>query len=368
MDRILFISIAVSLALIAAGLSWVLSFVSRRVARRIGALDQPTGGRKIHARPIPLLGGLGVAAAVLLLVWPLHAWGIFSLSAFGNVREEQVTGFIVALLILLLGGILDDRYALPPRWQFVFPALAALVVIMTGTGIIQVTNPLERGALSLDWWRWTFDAPWPWRLSLPSDLITLAWLLTATYAMKILDGLDGLVTGLTVVGTGIVAALSLSLAYFQPPVALLAGIVGGAYLGFLPRNIHPARQFLGEAGSTIAGFTLGFLAVLSSAKIAVALSALAVPITDVAIVVLGRIRRGQPWFRGDDTHLHFRLLKAGVPYRMAVALYWGVAFLAGILALGLQTRGKLFLIASLVVLAVLTSYVAGLKARRSDNA
>ena len=131
--------------------------------------------------------------------------------------------------------------------------------------------------------------------------------------------------------------------------------------------MHPAKQFLGEAGSTLAGFSLGVLAILSSAKIAIALAALAIPIADLVLVVFGRMRRGQPWFKGDDTHLHFRLLRAGISHRMAVLLYWGIALLAGVAALSLQTRGKIFLIAFLFVLAVLGSTVAGSFSKRQDE-
>lgn len=366
MDQLFLGSLALSLALIAAGSSWILSFVSARAARRMGAIDHPTGGRKIHVRSIPLLGGLGIGLTILLLAFPLHG-STASLFTDVHVRSIQVTGFFIGIVILLIGGILDDRFGLPARWQFLFPLIASLVVLWTGTGIIQVTNPLAHGAFSLSWWHMSFESPWHWDITLPSDLLTIAWLLVATYAVKILDGLDGLVTGLTVIGSGMVAALSLSLTYFQPPVALLAGLIGGSYLGFLPRNVNPAKQFLGESGSTIAGFSLGFLAILSSAKVAIALSVLAIPIADVAIVILGRIRRGQPWFRGDDTHLHFRLIKAGLSQRAAVLLYWGVSLVAGIFVLSLQTRGKIFFIILLCVATALASYIAGLRSRRAGK-
>jgi UDP-GlcNAc:undecaprenyl-phosphate GlcNAc-1-phosphate transferase len=201
-------------------------------------------------------------------------------------------------------------------------------------------------------------------LSLPSDALTFVWIVAATYATKVLDGLDGLVTGEAVIGAGIVGALTLSTSFFQPTVAIFAAIIGGAFLGFLPRNAHPAKQFLGESGSTIAGFSLAVLSILSSAKIAVALSVLAIPMTDVALVIAGRVARGVPWYKGDNTHLHFRLLQAGFSQRSAVLLLWGVSFASGLLALTLQTRGKIFLIVTLVASTALASFVAGLKTRK----
>jgi len=169
---------------------------------------------------------------------------------------------------------------------------------------------------------------------------------------------------MAVIGAGMVGALTLSPAYFQPGVAILAASVGGSFLGFLPRNIHPAKQFLGEAGSTLAGFSLGFLAIVSSAKIAIALAVLAIPLADAVIVVFGRVRRGaKPWV-GDETHLHFRLLRAGIPYRTSVFLLWAASFTAGVIALGLQTRGKIFLVVALIMLTLVASWMLNRMTRR----
>jgi UDP-GlcNAc:undecaprenyl-phosphate GlcNAc-1-phosphate transferase len=351
MNRLFAILFALGLGTGTALVSWLLSFISIAQARKRGAIDQPSGGRKIHAYPIPFFGGLGIAAALCLSVWLAWAVGVLQ----GGLLSQQIAGFVVGVLILAIGGALDDMHPQPPHVQIVFPILASLVVIASGTGIVQITQPTG-GALSLVWWK---AGP----VSLPSDIITFAWLIIATYSTKILDGLDGLVTGLTVIGASLVGALSLSIPFFQPAVGILSGIIGGAFLGFLPRNINPAKQFLGEAGSTIAGFSLGVLAILSSAKIAIALSVLAIPIADATFVVFGRVRRGVPWYRGDDTHLHFRLLRAGLSHRSVVFVLWGVSLLAGILALTLQTKGKLFLVSGLIVLAALASYVAGWKAK-----
>lgn len=352
MDRLSAIALAVILGVITAFASWVLTSLSSFFAVRYGAVDQPTGGRKIHTRPVPLWGGVGIALAII----PVVLAGVAS-GAFPGLSVAQAFGYLAGVAVLLVGGMVDDRRALPPAVQILFPSLAAVIVIASGTGIVQVTNPAGAGGFSLVW---TKFGP----LSLPSDVITFAWLLVATYAMKVLDGLDGLVAGLAVIGSGIVGALSLTTTYFLPSVGILSGIVGGAFAGFLPRNVHPARQFLGESGATIAGFSVGVLAILSSAKIAIALAVLAIPIADAFLVMFRRIRTGVPWYRGDDTHLHFRLLKAGIPHRAAVLLLWGVSAFAGVLALILQTRGKLFLVAALVVLAALASYVAGLRARQ----
>lgn len=349
MSRLLFLPLCLAIAAFAAVLSYLLGIASSRLALRFGAVDQPTGGRKIHRKPVPLFGGVGIATCILLSLAVLSVEGlIFD----AGLTSRNLLGYVCAVVILLLGGMADDVRPRPPTVQIIFPFLASLAVLFSGTGIVQVTDP-SGGAMSLVWWK--IDAL---RLSLPADLITVAWLMLATYATKLLDGLDGLVAGMAVIGSGMVGALTLSAQYFQPGVSLLAATVGGSFLGFLPRNIHPARQFLGETGSTLAGFSLGFLAIVSSAKIAIALSVLAIPLADAVFVVAGRLRRGASPWKGDDTHLHFRLLQAGLPHRTAVLLLWGVSFAAGVLALLLQTRGKLFLVAALAIITLLSSWLA----------
>jgi len=364
MDRQTTMLFAVAVALCAAVLSYLLSFLSRMIAVKGRFLDLPTGGRKIHRQPMPLIGGLGIALAVFVVV-AMVEWVGGGESVFVGFRVGQLVGYLAGVVVLLVGGMVDDRRPIPPQVQIIFPMLAALCVIAGGTGIVQISDPAKAGALSLVWWQPAFVVAGKIvRLSFPSDIITFVWILVATYATKVLDGLDGLVTGLTVIGAGLVSSLAFSPLYYQPAVGVLSAIVGGSFAGFLPVNVHPAKQFLGEAGATIAGFSLGVLAILSSAKIAIALTVLAIPISDAILVVFGRIRRGVPWYQGDDTHLHFRLLRAGLPHRVTVLLLWGISLAAGILALGLQTRGKLFLVVALIVLAAVTSYLAGIRASR----
>jgi UDP-GlcNAc:undecaprenyl-phosphate GlcNAc-1-phosphate transferase len=326
-----------------------------RFAQKFGAVDAPTGGRKIHTHATPLWGGVGISVTILLLLGVLAVNGLFFST---DLRPMQLIGFVLAVIVLMVGGALDDRWPLPPIAQLVSPLLASLIVVLSGTGIIQIADPLHGGLFALDWWRLG-------SLSFPADLVTIAWLFLATYTTKLLDGLDGLVTGIAVIGAGMVGALTLSPAYFQPSVALISSVVGGSFLGFLPRNVHPAKQFLGEAGSTLAGFSLGFLAIVSSAKVAIALAVLAIPLADAIIVVVRRILQGSAPWKGDDTHLHFRLLRAGIPHARVVLLLWAVSFAAGIMALSLQTRGKIFLVGTLIVLTALASWVAQRFARRT---
>ncbi|MBU2566226.1 undecaprenyl/decaprenyl-phosphate alpha-N-acetylglucosaminyl 1-phosphate transferase [Patescibacteria group bacterium] len=335
-------------------LSYIFSFASRRWAILYGALNIPTSERQIHKIPIPQWGGLGIAITLGILVFILSFEGsVFSI----KLQLIQVVGFVAGIAILNFGGMLDDKYDLKAWQSILFPVVAALIVILTGTSIRHVTNPGTSMPFYLDWLTWSpFGGTWS--LVFPADLITFVWLMIAMYATKIADGLDGLVTGITVIGAAMVGALSAMPAYYQPISTILSAAVAGSFAGFLPRNIHPAKQFLGEGGSTMAGFSLGFLAIMSSAKIAIALAVLAIPVADILIAITRRIKHHKPWYKADKDHLHHRLLDAGIGHRQIVYFLWLIVATAGVAALLMQTRGKIFLVLILVLLTFFASWLA----------
>ena len=322
----------------AAAISFLAALIVRRFAIKQGAVDEPKGDRKIHQRPIPLWGGLGIAGTIIVVVGMMMPITL------------PIVGFLAGIIILLIGGMLDDRFDLKPSVQILFPIAASIVVVATGTRITHITNWGDGSAFFLPW----------------TILPTILWMLVVTYATKLMDGIDGLVTGQTIIGCFLIAALATG-KFFQPEVALLAVIVGGAYLGFLPFNFHPAKHFLGESGSTIAGFCLGFLSIVGSAKLATGLMALGLPLVDASLVITGRMLRGVSPFRGDKTHLHFKLLAAGLSQRQVVLVMWGLSLLCGLLALTLQTRGKVALLGFLIVATAGLSFIAGKYARKPST-
>ncbi|MFO0765004.1 MAG: MraY family glycosyltransferase [Patescibacteria group bacterium] len=324
MSRVTLYLILAALGLASAALSWVLARATQRLAFRLRAIDEPKGGRKIHEMATPLLGGLGIGLVVLI------AFGF--LSPWLSVPSLALTGLMVAAIILMFGGVLDDRHDLPAKYQILFPIVGCVVAVACGLSISHITNP-SGGAYSLQFWVIGGVAVLP-------SLLAFCWLMGVTYATKAMDGLDGLVTGQAVIGAMLIVALSLTQRYYQPSMAMLAVVVAGAFAGFLPHNMNPAKQFLGEAGSTLAGFLLGALAILSGAKLATALMVLGLPIVDLAFVLVGRVRRGVSPFKGDDTHLHHKLLKAGLDKRHVVYLLWSLTALVGAAGLFVQTREK----------------------------
>ncbi len=333
-----------------AGLgSYGLGYASRWFARKTKAIDVPSPlvPKKIHRVPTPMFGGLGIFLVGMIGMILLAKLGFLSPA----LELRQLIGFGLGATLLLVVGLLDDRYTFPPRVLFPLYIVACLLVVLGGTSVRDITHPFVPGTLSLVWQEWTF-IPGVLSFVWPADVLTMGWLLILLFSTKLMDGLDGLVSGQAAIGAGIILLLCLLPTYHLPAIALLSALMLGSYLGFLPSNIHPAKQFLGEAGSTLAGFTLGFLAIASGAKLATAFMALGVALIDVALVIFGRFRRHVPITQGDRTHLHHQLLDAGFSQRRVVGILWSVGLLFGLAALALQTRGKLLLLGLLVILTI----------------
>jgi UDP-GlcNAc:undecaprenyl-phosphate GlcNAc-1-phosphate transferase len=344
---------------LAAVVSYAMSFISRGVAKKVGAIDEPKGTKKIHRLPTPLFGGLGifVVGGVGMALLAKMGW---LAPALGTT---QLLGFGLGALILLVVGLIDDRWPLSPRVLFPLYVLACVCVVVGGTSVRHLTNPAG-GVFSLVAQQWNFFGgalSFAW----PADVLTIGWLLILLFSTKLMDGLDGLVSGQASIGAAIILLLCLLPAYHLPAVALLSALMLGCYLGFLPANLFPAKQFLGESGSTLAGFVLGFLAIASGAKLATAFMALGVALIDVALVIFGRMRRHVPITQGDRTHLHHQLLDAGFTQRRAVGILWAIGLIFGLAALALQTRGKLLLFALLVVVTISLSIYATRQSKRA---
>jgi len=323
-------------------LSVVATVVVRHVAIATGIVDRPTGGRKVHAKATPLLGGLAIFASIATVVVVLLSRT--NLLTGGDVTATHYVGFLVAGLVLMVGGFLDDKYNLPAKVAIVAPVLAALTAIAFGVEVTKLTNPLG-GVILLEHWQ--------------SNVIVFVWLMVVMYTTKFLDGLDGLATGVSSIGTLMVFLLASTVAYFQPDVATFAVVCLGAMLGFLAFNFHPAKIFLGEGGSTFVGFVVGTLAVISGGKLATALLVLAIPMLDVIWIVIRRFRVGgvSQIFKGDRKHLHHRLLDRGWSQRQIVAAYYLVAIVFGCSTLFLQSREKLIALAAIVALMFVIAIV-----------
>ncbi len=322
--------------------------VVRFFAVKLGVVDRPDGLRKTHARPVALLGGIALYAAfavATILILP----GLLG----GFLPSKHLFGIFLGGAVLVIGGFLDDRHRLPPRFQILFPTLAALIVIASGIGTSVITSPFG-GVLHLDGWHWTV-LKWhgmPYRLTLPADLFTFAWMMGMMYTTKLLDGLDGLVAGLGAIGSFVLAIYSLSPRAAEPELARLAMAAAGAQGGFLFYNARPASIFLGEGGSTLVGYLLGVMAILAGGKIGVTLMILAVPIMDAAWTIGRRLWQKRRVTEGGLDHLHFLLVRQGLSPGKTVLLFWLFAAAFGAAGIFIQGWQKAITLGALAVLYV----------------
>jgi len=357
--------------------SIILTILIRRLAIGLKIVDQPqVGTRHIHQRPVALMGGLAIFLALALLliwvyfspIWPVQKFGLLTplQAKLHIINLKQIIGILLAGLLLMIGGWLDDKHHRKPWRQIIWPILACLVIIVSGIGINYINNPFGAGYLYFNHWKIEilkisgvpfYFTPW-------ADLFTFIWLMVLMYSTKLLDGLDGLVSGVGIIGGLAILFLSLSAAFFQPDVAVAATIFIGACLGFLFFNFYPAKIFLGEGGSLFVGFMLGVLGIISGAKIATTILVLGVPILDLLWVVGYRIfKENKSPFTGDNQHLHFRLLAAGFSHRRAVIFLWLVSLVFGFIALFLRTSGKLMTLGALIIFVVLLGLFINFKQR-----
>ena len=151
--------------------------------------------------------------------------------------------------------------------------------------------------------------------------------------VNLIDGLDGLASGVVAIAALFITIISFVLQQYS--IAILSAIFTGAVLGFLPHNWNPAKIFMGDSGAMFLGLGLAVLSIMGGAKIALAFTVLGVPILDVAVVLINRIRRGQSPLHYDKTHLHYRLMATGLSARQICYVFYGLTFMFGLLALGL---------------------------------
>lgn len=320
----------------AFGLAIFLGPMYSRLAWRFQVLDVPNSPRKLHRDPIPLIGGWMIWSAVAAsTLWALWFTPYFS----GALQSSHVWVWLLAGLCLLVGGVVDDKYALRARYSFLAPLAATALLVAGGIGFVKITNPLG-GAIDI----------------LPglSVLATAVWILGMTYVTKLLDGADGVAGGVSALGVATIGALALSSAFFQPDVALLAAGCFGAITAFLCFNVPPARYYLGEGGSTFLGCTLAFLAVAGGSKVATLALVALIPTVDVACVLVARWWRGVPLLSADRSHLHHLLLDSGIGSFGVLAFYLATSLLFGVIAL---VATSLMKVVALLALAFVTVVV-----------
>jgi UDP-GlcNAc:undecaprenyl-phosphate GlcNAc-1-phosphate transferase len=349
----------VGIALAATALlSYLLTPLAIRFAPRLGAIDVPDSERRVHVRPIPRTGGLAVAGSFITVgVLGFVASQVFDIALPGRpVRSAEIAGLMAGVGIGALIGYLDDRYQLRARWQFGAQFLLAGIALVSGIRIDRLPNPLGEGAIFFDGSTIGTAA---------AVAATTLWIVGMLNSANFVDGLDGLLTGVSLIAVTTLGVISLVSPPIQPVVAMLCALLAGSLLGFLPYNFHPARVFIGTAGVFAVGYALAVLSVLGTAKVAVALLVLGVPVIDTFWIIIRRISQGRSPFDADRGHFHHRLLDLGLTHRQAVLMIYAICIVLAVLSLALSGRGQISAFLIIVLAGGLVLYVMTRRAGRS---
>ena len=332
--------------LISLGLALVLTPLSIRFGQRRDIVARP-GGRRRHKGSISKLGGLAILGAFVggaLISLAVRAWLPVSPQGPDPKEMTRFTAVLVGTVLIGLFGLLDDRFELSAKPQYLAQLAASVVSILGLVFIKHVRNPFTNEIFE-------FPALLVWGLS-------LFWLMGMMNTVNFLDGLNGICAGVTAIAAAVMFIHMLRVGQYGP--ALLPLVLLGTVLGFMPFNL-PGRIFLGSGAVTL-GYLIGTLSLVAGARVATVSLIMGVPVADVAWQILDRWRRGRSMNEGDRGHLHFRLHDLGLPQWQVVLVYWAFCALSGILAL--LVAPPIYKLLAIVGLATLISAVLYLLSRR----
>jgi UDP-GlcNAc:undecaprenyl-phosphate GlcNAc-1-phosphate transferase len=352
----------------------VTPFVTR-VAGWLGAIDRPDHFRRIHKGATPRLGGLGLAFSLTIAVVVAALGGYFQEWSEYPRWLGTLVPIGLASLIVLAVGVADDTREMGPRLKLLGQTSAVLVLYFGGiridsVTILQLTIPLDRPSIALAAWGQSVS------IALPGLLVTMLWFLACMNIWNLIDGMDGLASGVGLLVSGTLALVAIWLE--NPTVAILAAALAGSLAGFLLYNWHPACIFLGDSGSLLIGLLIGVVGVQGSLKEGATISilfpilAMGLPITDTAMAIFRRWVRNLPLSSADRRHVHHLLIGLGLdPRQAAVLLYCFSAGLCGMVLLGVVFKNEVLalvmgLSGCLAFLLILTSRRDELATLRSD--
>ena len=319
-------------------MSFALTPVVKVFAQKVGAMDVPKDGRRMHDHPIPRLGGLAMFLGFLV-----------STLLFSKI-DTQVRGMLLGCVLVVITGVIDD--IVPLKWwvKLILQIAAALVAVFSGIRIEVFSNPIPFTGTE-----WLILR----ELSIP---ITVLWIVLVTNAVNLIDGLDGLAVGVSAIDS--LAMLVIALLVSEGNVAIILAALVGACVGFMPYNMNPAKIFAGDTGALLLGYVLATMSVIGLFKTYAIISfllpflLLALPLFDTSFAIIRRLIHGQSPMHPDRGHVHHRLIDMGLNQKQAVAILYCVSAVFGLSAVVLATSGGMK--ALLLVLAFLaTGLLAG---------
>jgi UDP-GlcNAc:undecaprenyl-phosphate GlcNAc-1-phosphate transferase len=313
-------------ALIAVATALFTTPYVRRLALNVGMLDA-TGERRMHEQPKPRIGGIAVYLGFAFALFSALGY-LIKTTQFGTLANlHDIVGLIFGGTLILMVGIWDDVMGMSPRAKLVAQCVVAGISILYGFDFPAfVTNPLHPHGTPI------YLPVW---LPIP---LTLLWYVGMMNAINFIDGLDGLLSGVTVISS--ISMIAIALARGHAEIALVLAALAGGALGFLRYNWNPANIILGDSGALFIGYVFATVSLIGASKTAFAISLLvplvilALPVLDTMAAIVRRTRAGKAFYEADRGHFHHQLIfRFGLNVRQAVLLIYGVCVVLGVIAL-----------------------------------
>lgn len=360
----------------AAVVTFLATGAVRLFAIRFGAVAVPRD-RDVHVTPTPRLGGIGMYLGFAVAL--LFAQQLPALARGFEYNTQDIPAALVSGLLIVLVGVVDDRWGLDALTKFVGQVTAAGVLVVMGVSWFALYLPWGGTTLILD--------------QLQAGLFTVLVAVVMINAMNFVDGLDGLAAGLGLISSVAICVFSVGLLHEQGgdvsayPPAMLAAALAGACLGFLPHNFQPARIFMGDSGSMLIGLMLAAISTSASGRISLNAygsrdilglltplllvgAVMFIPVLDLLLAVIRRTMAGRSPFSPDKMHLHHRLLQIGHSHRRVVLLIY---LWVGVLAFGavgsalIDRRLVVLLLAGGLVFALVVTAVPSLRVQQDHG-
>lgn len=332
-------------------ISYVVLPMLIKLSHRFGFLDRPRG-RKRHEAPTPFTGGW----SIFIVFWLGLLICVRLLPELGNEFGRYLPSFFVAHALVFAGGVVDDLVSLRAPVKLLIQIAAASILFSGGLRIDTIYIPFS-GSYLLG------------NLSYPA---TVLWVLLIVNALNIVDGLDGLAAGLSIIGA--IGLLYTAIRLQIPVVAALAIILIGVLLGFLRYNFPNARIFMGDSGAQSIGLIFAVAAIYCPIKsytvaaMFVPLLTLGVPLIELAVTFLRRLSTGRSVVRGDFGHLFHLLPRRGISKVKTVMMFWGVALILQIFVFTLFLFDRRIVFSILVLfMAVIAGWFLFLLKREEQN-
>ncbi len=336
--------------IVAAATTIATTPLAHHIACSFDAIDYPSS-RRVNTHPIPRMGGiamfLGMVASIVFILIGVHFWG-FS-NPFRNYLGYHINYPLLACgLVVMFGtGVVDDIRNLHPLTKFFWQIVAACLMAASGLLLTNIQNPFDAGGFI----NFGFFA-YP---------ITVFYLVAFANIINLIDGLDGLASGITAISTAAIFVFAVFASRFE--AAMLAIILIGVCVGFLKSNFYPAKIFMGDSGSLLLGSSLGVISLFAVARstlfisLLVPILAAGVPIIDTFATIVRRKRAHQSIGQADKGHLHHRLLRSGYSQRTTVLIMWAWTAVLSICAIILAESDGIMRLLAIIIAAVVTAFI-----------